>query len=214
MVHSVRRDGQSGYALSANSVRVLADGDARIFGRRRAIVDDGWVLVAFSVPEMQRERRHVLRSLLIRLGFGSVSAGVWIAPAHLEAEARAALHRLDLTGFVDVFRSQYVAFGDPQVKVATWWDLDELTAMYGSFIERFRSLPDEPRDDDGGRPFRHYVPMLTAWRRLPYSDPGLPLALLPSPWNGSLAEELFNALDQALRAPAQRFAARVIARDA
>ncbi len=211
VVHSVRRDGQSGYALSANSVRVLVDGDARIFGRRRATVDDGWVLVAFSVPEMQRERRHVLRSTLIRLGFGTVSAGIWIAPGHLEAEARAALHRLDLTSYVDVFRSTYVAFGDARTKVATWWDLDELTSMYGTFIERFTALrADIEPNDDGSQAFRQYVPMLTSWRRLPYSDPGLPLALLPSPWNGSVAEDLFSALDQSLRGPAQEYATSLL----
>jgi DNA-binding transcriptional regulator PaaX len=43
--------------------------------------------------------------------------------------------------------------------------------------------------------------MLTTWRRLPYLDPGLPLALLPKPWNGVTADELFSALTRLAEPP-------------
>ena len=44
---------------------------------------DGWLVVVFSVPESEREKRHALRSQLTRLGFGSAAPGVWIAPGHV-----------------------------------------------------------------------------------------------------------------------------------
>jgi phenylacetic acid degradation operon negative regulatory protein len=48
--------------------------------------------------------------------------------------------------------------------------------------------------------------MLTAWRRLPYLDPGIPLALLPAGWPGVHAEALFAKLDGRLREPAAKHA--------
>jgi phenylacetic acid degradation operon negative regulatory protein len=58
--------------------------------------------------------------------------------------------------------------------------------------------------------FRLYVPMLTAWRRLPYRDPGLPLEYLPSSWKGVAAGELFADLDGILRGPADEHAQLVL----
>jgi len=81
--------GAAGYGLSAGGRKILSDGDRRIFRRPRASTDDGWLLAVFSVPEQQRARRHALRSRLAWLGFGTVSAGVWIAPpATITARAR------------------------------------------------------------------------------------------------------------------------------
>ena len=54
--------------------------------------------------------------------------------------------------------------------------------------------------------------MLTVWRRLPYLDPGLPLALLPQGWNGVTAEQLFADLNEALSGPAREHAMEVIHR--
>jgi phenylacetic acid degradation operon negative regulatory protein len=53
--------------------------------------------------------------------------------------------------------------------------------------------------------------MLTAWRRLPYLDPGIPLSLLPADWPGVRAGNLFAALDGRLRAPAAKHANTLIA---
>ena len=75
-----KADGQAGYRLSASAVAVLREGDARIWSRPRASVGDGWLIVVLSVPEAERGKRHELRSLLTRLGFGTAAPGVWIAP--------------------------------------------------------------------------------------------------------------------------------------
>jgi phenylacetic acid degradation operon negative regulatory protein len=52
--------------------------------------------------------------------------------------------------------------------------------------------------------------MLTAWRRLPYLDPGIPLDLLPDGWPGGGAGDLFLELDDRLRGPAAKHARTVI----
>src|SRR5262245_34678883 len=81
VLDAVRRDGQAGYALSSSALEVLKEGDTRIWSRPRSTPADGWLVLVFSVPEAERERRHALRSLLISLGFGTAAPGVWVAPA-------------------------------------------------------------------------------------------------------------------------------------
>jgi phenylacetic acid degradation operon negative regulatory protein len=208
-----RVGGAAGYELSPVAHEILADGDARIFGRRRATVADGWLLVVFSVPESERDKRYQLRSQLTRLGFGTVAPGVWVAPGHLETEANEVLARLGVTGYAEVFRGQHVAFGNLRDNVSTWWDLATLRSLYEVFLERYR--PVRERWSGGGagdaaEAFAEYVEMLTAWRQLPYADPGLPLDLLPAGWNGVEAEELFAAVRERLAGPAGRHAAAAL----
>ncbi len=199
----------AGYALSDRAREILDEGDHRIFERRRAAADEGWVLAVFSVPESEREKRHQLRSRLAWLGFGTVTAGVWIAPAHLEAEAREVLRRAGLDPYVEIFAATYRSFGDVRDRVPQWWDLDRLQELYADFLAAYAPVltayKRRRRVDDAGA-FRDYVRALTDWRRLPYSDPGLAVELLPSGWLGVRAAETFFALRTRLADHAAGFA--------
>jgi phenylacetic acid degradation operon negative regulatory protein len=209
---SAPQSGVAGYALPQTVLDAVNEGDARIFGRRRASIGDNYLVLAFSVPESEREQRHALRSALTKLGFGTVAPGVWIAPAHIEREAREALERRGLAGYVEMFEGRHVAFGDMRAKVRQWWDLDELSALYSEFISMYRPVLAKLRDNDvvAREAFAKYVPMLTTWRRLPYLDPGLPLAYLPNGWNGVTAETLFDQLNTMLSGPAREHAQELI----
>ncbi|RPE37421.1 PaaX family transcriptional regulator [Streptomyces sp. Ag109_O5-1] len=207
-----RHGGAAGYAVADATLEVLEEGDIRIFERNRAAADDGWLVVVFSVPESERDKRHALRTALTRLGFGTAAPGVWVAPGILADETRRTLQRLELTPYVDIFTGDHFAFGDLRAKVSEWWDLDELTALYADFLERYQ--PVSERAAAGGiapqEAFAVYLPMLTEWRRLPYRDPGLPLTLLPAGWKGDTAGALFEQLDKALREPARAHALAVV----
>lgn len=224
VLESRREDGTAGYALSRRGQAILAEGDQRIFYRPRASLSDGWLLAVFSVPERERSRRHSLRSRLVWLGFGTVSAGVWIAPGHLASETAQVLERYQLAGYVDLFRADYLAFGDVADRVARWWDLDRLQVLYQAFLDDAgpvlarcdsarldRAHIDRARPGPGGEAFADYIRALTAWRRLPFLDPGLPAELLPSDWNGLAAAEAFAALRERLAGPARAHALAVIA---
>lgn len=204
-----RVDGSAGYSLSNQAREILDEGDRRIFSRERASVDDGWVMVVFSVPESERQKRHQLRSRLSWLGFGSVGSGIWIAPRHLEMETRDVLIRDDLLHYVDLFHAEYLGFSDLRSQIAHWWDLDSLDELYQQFHEKFGpvlgSWRTRRRRDNEGEAFADYVRALTAWRRLPFLDPGLAPELLPRDWMGSRAEETFVSLQRRLQAPAHRF---------
>jgi phenylacetic acid degradation operon negative regulatory protein len=203
-----RVDGVAGYALTEVAQEILADGDARIFGRRRAEESDGWLLVVFSVPESERDKRHQLRSELTRLGFGTVAPGVWVAPGHLADEAADVLGRRGLAGYVELFRG--ASLGAAREQVARWWDLDQLHMRYAEFLDRQEPVRARGGAADPERDFADYVRLLTDWRRLPYADPGLPLGLLPDDWNGARAADLFAELSARLAESAHEYARRLV----
>jgi phenylacetic acid degradation operon negative regulatory protein len=210
ILEPAREDGQAGYRLSASALAVLQEGDARIWSRPRASVDDGWLIVAFSVPEAQRGKRHELRSLLTRLGFGTAAPGVWIAPGTAYDETLATLDRAGLTSYTELFRGDYLGSRPVDVRVGEWWNLPAVARLYDEFVADHRALT-RLTDPEPARAFTAYVPMLTSWRWFPYLDPGIPLDLLPHDWPGIRAGELFTRLDGRLREPAAKHAHALVA---
>ncbi|MFC4055512.1 PaaX family transcriptional regulator C-terminal domain-containing protein [Actinomadura syzygii] len=210
---SRKRGGVAGYALSEDGLAILREGDRRIFERRRAVLEDGWLLVVFSVPETERDRRHQLRSRLSWLGFGTVSAGVWIAPAHLLEETRDVLTRHGLTSYVNLFQSQHVGFEDIAGQAPAWWDLTRLQHLYQEFLDRHEPVLERYArggDVDPAVAFTDYLAALTDWRRLPYSDPGLAVEVLPEDWNGVRAADTFFELHERLAKPAHEYVESVL----
>ncbi|MGW8601528.1 PaaX family transcriptional regulator [Streptomyces sp. NPDC055893] len=212
-------DGAAGYALSDDARRLLDDGDRRIYARTEPKLSEGWVLAVFSVPEAERHKRHLLRSRLARLGFGTAAPGVWIAPARLYDETRNALERLELSPYVDLFRGDHLGYAATAGAVARWWDLPAIARLHEDFLaahepvlRAWRAAPagaDAPGDavapGDAAAPggaeaaYRDYLLALDSWRRLPYADPVLPAELLPDDWPGRRSAEVFTALHELLR---------------
>ncbi|QIJ65247.1 PaaX family transcriptional regulator C-terminal domain-containing protein [Streptomyces sp. JB150] len=193
--------GAAGYALSPDARQLLDDGDRRIYA---AVPpgDEGWVLAVFSVPETERQKRHVLRSRLAGLGFGTAAPGVWIAPARLYEETRHTLQRLRLEGYVDLFRGEHLGFAATAEAVARWWDLAAIAKEHEAFLDRHaRVLSDWERRSDTPpeEAYRDYLLALDSWRRLPYADPGLPARLLPGDWPGARSAAVFRGLHERLR---------------
>lgn len=195
-----RSGGTAAYGLSDAARQVLADGDRRIYGPPPHPGAD-WLLVVFSVPESERAKRHVLRSRLAGLGFGSAAPGVWIAPAGLLEETRHALDRLGLAPYVELFHGEHAGFTPTAEAVRRWWDLDALAAQHRAFLaahepalSRWSGRAPQPAEAFAG-----YLRALDSWRRLPYADPGLPAALLPADWPGTRSRDAFTRLHALLR---------------
>jgi len=212
ILRSVKVDGRAGYALAPQTLEILREGDVRIFSRPRATARDGWLVVVFSVPESEREKRHALRSQLVRLGFGTAAPGVWVAPGTLREETVRVLGRLGLTPYTELFAGDYLGATDLPAKLRSWWDLAELEDLYAEFFHAYAPARSQWNGStpEPEQAFTRYVPMLTAWRRLPYLDPGLPLTYLPRNWKGIAAEDLFSDLDAMLRGPAEKHAHAVL----
>ncbi|MFD3525575.1 PaaX family transcriptional regulator C-terminal domain-containing protein [Streptomyces sp. NPDC058653] len=215
-------EGAAGYALSRDARQLLDDGDRRIYDRPVPRLSDGWVLAVFSVPEAERHKRHLLRSRLARLGFGTAAPGVWIAPGHLHEETRHTLERLRLDPYVDLFRGEHLGFAATADAVGRWWDLDAIATLHTEFLKAHEPVlrwweTHGTRNGSGNASgnasgagsaedaYRDYLTALDSWRRLPYADPGLPVELLPEGWPGGRSAEVFTALHAQLRDAGARF---------
>ncbi|MFJ2171506.1 PaaX family transcriptional regulator C-terminal domain-containing protein [Streptomyces sp. NPDC087851] len=198
--------GAAGYVLSDEARQLLDDGDRRIYARPAPLLADGWVLAVFTVPEAERHKRHLLRSRLGRLGFGTAAPGVWIAPARLHEETRHTLERLQLSPYVDLFSGRHLGFEATAEAVARWWDLpaiagrhEEFLAAHEPVLRRWENGTPGAAEDAPRDAYRDYLLALDSWRRLPYADPGLPAELLPEDWPGERSAEVFARLHARLR---------------
>ncbi|MFF8266905.1 PaaX family transcriptional regulator C-terminal domain-containing protein [Streptomyces sp. NPDC016562] len=202
------RRGATGYRLSPAVHPVFDEGDRRIFASLEpADLADGWAMAVFSVPESERSHRYQLRTRLTWLGFGNIAPGVWLAPGRLLDDARGMLVRLGLSDYVHLFAADYAAFSDLPETVSSWWDFPAIQAQYAVFTEAYAPVAARMAAQsalDPAEAFRHYVPMLTQWRRLPYLDPGLPSELLPADWNAVAARQVFQQLHGVLLEPSLR----------
>lgn len=209
------RAGVRGYRLAAAAMQLLDDADRRILAApSRGTLGDGWVLVAFSVPEEDRDKRYLLRSRLSWLGFGMYANGLWLAPASLTDELEDSIRRMGFEQYVTVFRAQHRGFGDPRTLVERCWDLPRLRRQYTDFLDRWQPVQQKWRRAgraDGVEAFVDYTMLLNQWRKFPYLDPGLPLEILPPDWEGERAAEVFFDLRERLAHAAKSHVAGIAA---
>ncbi|MDG4856879.1 PaaX family transcriptional regulator C-terminal domain-containing protein [Streptomyces sp. T-3] len=91
--------------------------------------------------------------------------------------------------------------------VSSCWDFPAIEEQYADFTDTYGPVParlGRQTDIDHAEALRHYVPMLTRWRALPYLDPGLPCELLPPDRNAVAARQVFQQLHAVLAEPSLR----------
>jgi phenylacetic acid degradation operon negative regulatory protein len=207
------------YGPTARTEAILREGARRIlsFGADEASPWDGtWLVVAFSVPEEQREVRHALRTRLRWLGFAALYDGVWVSP---RASAEATHRAIGACGVeqASVFRATSLDAAPgtgPGRHPLSAWNLEELRTAYDDFIRRFEPVCE--RAAGGGIPAAEALAERTAimdtWRAFPGLDPGLPAAVLPAGWPRTRAHEIFAQVYDALGPLAEARFRQVIAR--
>jgi phenylacetic acid degradation operon negative regulatory protein len=186
------------WRLTEPASTMLTEGTARIFGFPGPVGEwDGrWLVVLARVPETERAVRHRLRTRLTWAGLGSPSPGVWVGThANRLAEASDALADAGLLDDAQIFLATHAA-GEYARLVRQSWNLRAIEAGYERFVEEFRGAA-------GADPLTRVVQLVHAWRRFPWTDPALPLELLPTPWSGAAAAELFGRRHRQWAAPAR-----------
>ncbi len=203
---SAARDGrETVYSLTGDAWQMLDEGRARIFQRAGGPWDGQWHMVIYQVPEAERALREQLRRRLAWLGFGPLSASVWVSP-----HDRAAAVRETFAGRasvqLDVFRSRTEGNGADREIAARAWDLDALDRDYRDLLARYSPRLADYRagEADGRAALVERMRLVYDYRHFPFRDPDLPPELLPAGWSGRRAHDVFLEAHGLLRAPAER----------
>jgi phenylacetic acid degradation operon negative regulatory protein len=184
------------YSPTPLAERVLTEGRERLFsfGHDSAHPWDGsWLVVVFSVPEEQRDMRHMLRTRLRWLGLGPLYDGVWVSPHRVADEVAAALAECGVEQ-ATVLRTVSVELAGASVRhPLAAWNLDELRTAYEQFIEKFEPLLERVRTGrvSVSEALIERTAIMDTWRTFPNLDPELPDKLLPADWPRSRAREIF-----------------------
>ena len=152
------------------------------FGASPVAWDGLWTLVAFSVPEAERDLRRELRDELRVLGFGPLFDAVWVCPHDRAAEAKEAVQRVGVDGAA-ILRSE-IQTPDSEAVVAKAFDGTVLSGYYREFIDKYSPVTALVRQ---GRISPHKALLMRTgcmldWRQATINDPGLPDDLLPADW--------------------------------
>jgi phenylacetic acid degradation operon negative regulatory protein len=188
------------WELTQEGHDLMVEGETRLMELRAH--SRGWdgklVIVSATVPSNDRQLGHLLRTRLSWLGFGPMSPTTWVG-LRTTAEAQTAHVLKQLNVQANSFVAEPGQIGDLRDVINRAWDLEALAASYTAFADEFEPLR-ESREESA---LIALVRMTHAWRKFPFSDPGLPVSLLPVDWPGLRASLVHDALIQQLRAPAQ-----------
>jgi phenylacetic acid degradation operon negative regulatory protein len=188
---------RSYYSLTNGGWKLLDEGAARIFRRPQPLPawDGKWRLVAYSIPEEQRDRRELLRRELGYLGFGPLTSALWISPNDLRDHVKQLAEHIDVKQYLEFYTACREGFSALSTLLARCWDLPAINARYAEFISKYQPLYETHAHNGNSEPSECFVRRLMLvheYRRFPYIDPYLPRELLPKDWHGREAAELFR----------------------
>lgn len=184
------------WTLTEAGRRIIEEGAQRVQSMsRNAQWDERWLVVAISLPDSHRAQRTKLYRALSWVGFGNPIPGIWVNPhTDREGETRRVVEQLGLTQFTCAFAGSALHIGlTDQQLVDRSWDLKAVAEDYDALLERFGRLRPHTPDDV----LFNHVQLVNEWQRMPFVDPGLPVALLPPRWRGrEISGKLESLRDQ------------------
>lgn len=196
----VRLPEGAGYRLTPRAVRRLGQAADRIYRRDEPQWDERWhVVVVERIAE--RAGRERLRSALSYLGYACLDGSTWISPyPSVELDALLAAERIRAERFSAAYD------GDARGLAARAWDIDGMASAYRQWLEHARQIvPAGTEHESDEVVFAARSELVHEWRKFLFIDPGLPAALLPAPWPGAEAAELFHYQATRLWPAAARF---------
>ncbi|MBB6377462.1 phenylacetic acid degradation operon negative regulatory protein [Pseudonocardia eucalypti] len=208
---SLREGRETVYTVTDAGWKLLDEGSDRIFNRPFGPWDGQWHMVIYSVPEMERTLRDQLRKKLSWLGFGPLSAAIWLSPHDRREQV--------LTAFadqpsvqMDVFRARSMGLEADRSIVSRAWDLEALDRAYVEYLEVYRPRLVAYRAGElgGADALVERMKLIDDYRGFPFSDPDLPPELLPVGWHGRRAHEVFLEAHGLLRPAAEAYVGSVL----
>jgi phenylacetic acid degradation operon negative regulatory protein len=170
--------------------------------------DGTWLVVAFSVPEEQRDKRDVFRDRLVEMGFGLLSSSVWISPFDQQVEVEALVEELGLDRMVAILhcdRIQMPGLAGVRELAGTVWDLESLAQHYRDLNRRIEAFLAFLEQVGQGGEIDAEAVFFAAMdlqneviEMILTEDPCLPPELLPPDWPGQRTHELAHAVTAAI----------------
>jgi phenylacetic acid degradation operon negative regulatory protein len=202
------------YGPTGRAVSLVCETLKRIvaFGARDARTWDGaWTIVAFSVPETQRQLRHSIRTSLRWLGFAALYDGLWCSPWNEHDAAVLMLSELGAHS-ATVMRAQID--GRSSVHAYSGWDLEAVQQRYSEFEQAFSPMLDDVRRGalTASEALVARTKVMDGWRKFLGVEPDLPAQLLPADWPRARMRELFVELYDGLAPVAVARCQQLIAR--
>ncbi|MFE5666875.1 PaaX family transcriptional regulator C-terminal domain-containing protein [Streptomyces niveus] len=159
--------------------------------------DGTWHLVAFAVPESARAARDALRAALTRLGGAPIQGGLYVSAnawePYVEAHVRD-LRVLDHVSFLTTNDLRQGGNHDPAALARAWWPQAEIADGYHRLAAVSRPRLAQlrtPENLSAAQRLTIAVELAAEFTRAMEPDPLLPPELLPQPWPGTHARELF-----------------------
>jgi phenylacetic acid degradation operon negative regulatory protein len=195
------------YRVTARCVRVLDEGDGRIFSLGDPPEDGGrWTVLWHQIPRERRLERSRLARRLRFLGFGSMQDGVWVSPHNHTHEVVRLLGELGVSEFATLFVAEVGAASGLGTLVSRAWDLRGLIGRYEAFQREFepfsRARARAGLSDDEAFVVR--TRLVHLFRGFPQLDPELPEELAPLSRARSRTVATFHLLYEELEKPSQR----------
>lgn len=163
--------------------------------------DRHWHLVAFGIPESRRAARDALRDGLVGLGGAAVHNGLYVSPHPWESQVQALVDEHGVGDSVVLATTDELAVAgerDPRTLARRWWPIDDLAARYQSFVDEYGHVPElleglrSRREHLDDAAFHSGALRTTVQFQAVFNDdPLLPPELLPRPWPGRTARDLF-----------------------
>lgn len=208
----LRQGRRSRYSLTASGVQRIENAHRRIYDPPPQQWDGLWTVVALSKSENDVSHRAELRRQLGWEGFGALAPGIAVHPCADRAALLAVLNRLGLQERAMVLEARDLkdlAALPANRLIAECWDLQELSALYRGFLERFEpvaSLLEEASEPQTA--FVVQTMLIHAFRRVVLHDPRLPAELLPAQWPGHAAYRLCREIYLCLCGATNRYLAK------
>lgn len=201
----VRLPAGRGYVATERAVQRLRIAAERAFRPTREW-DGHWHLLLVTPPETRTERARLSRELSY-LGHAPLQENVWVSP-YARDEVEDVLSRNGSTAVRVVSQS-----AAPEHELLGAWDLDALATSYREWHEHAADTVKQhlaAHEDPDEAAFAARFHLVHQWRKFLFTDPGLPLHLLPPDWPGATASNYFAVEEARLGERADRFVERVL----
>lgn len=149
--------------------------------------DGNWYLVNFDIPEKLKTKRDILRSILIRLGFGKLQNSVWISPYNFLGNVEKEVKKFALTPYVVLSISNKVGRQEAKFLAERLWKISQIYNEYQNFIIKAKNHKESP------------LKLIFSYQAILRKDPMLPKELLPADWPGKEAWKLYLKLIKKLK---------------